>query len=79
MERSSQVALVKNLPAIAGDIRDVDSIPGLGRFPGVGNGNTLKYSCLKNSIDRGAWCATVHEVEESNMTEQLNTQCLLFS
>ena len=63
----------------AGYPRDVDSIPGLGRFPGVGNGNTLQYSCLKNSIDKGAWWATVHEVEESNMTEQLNTQCLLFS
>ena len=48
MERSSQVALVKNLPAIAGDIRDVDSIPGLGRSPGEGHGNPLQYSCLEN-------------------------------
>ena len=38
------------------------SIPGLGRSPGEGNGNPLMYSCLKNSIDRGAWQATVHGV-----------------
>ena len=36
------------------------SIPGLGRSPGEGNGNPLQYSCLKNSMDRGAWRATVH-------------------
>ena len=35
---------------------DLDSIPGLGRFPGEGNGNPLQYSCLENSMDRGAWC-----------------------
>jgi len=52
---SSQVALVvKNLPAKAGDIRDVGSIPGLGRFPGEGLGNPLQYSCLENPMDRGA-------------------------
>ena len=39
----------------AGDTGDADSIPGLGRFPGGGNGNPLQYSCLKNSKDRGAW------------------------
>ena len=43
----------KNLPANAGDTRDVGSIPGLGRCPGGGNGNPLRYSCLKNSMDRG--------------------------
>ena len=42
--------MVKNLPANAGDI---GSIPGLGRFPGVGSGNPLQYSCLENSMDRG--------------------------
>ena len=47
--------VVKNLPASAGDARDVGSIPGLGRFPGVGSGNPLQYSCLENSMDRGAW------------------------
>ena len=52
----SQVGLViKNSPANAGDIRVVDSIPGLGRSPGGGNGNPLQYSCLGNPVDRGAW------------------------
>ena len=63
---SSQVVLVvKNLPANAGDSRDMDSIPGLGISPGVGNGNPLQYSCLENSTDRGAWRATVHGDTES--------------
>ena len=52
--------LVKNLPANAGDIRDMDLIPGSERFPGEGNGNPLQYSCMENSMDRGAWWATVH-------------------
>ena len=52
---ASQVALVvKNPPANAGDSREAGSIPGLGRSPGVGNGNPLQYSCLENSTDRGA-------------------------
>ena len=47
--QASQVVLVvKNLPANAGDLRDMGSIPGLGRSPGEGNGHTLQYSCLKN-------------------------------
>ena len=54
--------MVKNLPANAGDIRDVGLIPGSGRSPRVGNGNSLQYSCLENSMDRGVWQATVHEV-----------------
>ena len=45
---------VKNLPADAEDTRDTGSIPGSGRSPGEGNGNPLKYSCLENSMDRGA-------------------------
>ena len=49
----SGVAVVKNLPASAGDGRDMVLIPGLGRSPGVGNGNPLQYSCLGNSKDRG--------------------------
>ena len=48
--------MVKNLPAKAGDAA---SIPGSGRLPGGGNGNPLQYSCLVNSMDRGAWWATV--------------------
>ena len=53
---ASQVVLVvKNLPANAGDIKDVGSILGLGRSLGGGNGNPLHYSCLENTKDRGAW------------------------
>ena len=52
---------VKNLPANAGDTGDVVSIPGLGRSPGVVNGNPVQYSCLKNPVDRGAWQTTVWE------------------
>ena len=59
------VLLVKNPPANAGDVRDVGSIPGLGRSPGGGNNNPLQYSCLKNPMDRGAWWATVHRATES--------------
>ena len=54
--------MVKNLPANAGDTRDAGSILGLERSPGGGNGNPIQYSCLENSIDRGAWQATVHRV-----------------
>ena len=63
---ASQVALVvKNLPFNAGDIRDVGSIPGPGRSPGGGHGNSLQYSCLENPMDRGAWRAIVHGVAEN--------------
>ena len=48
--------MVKNLPAV----RETCLIHGLGRFPGVGNGNPLQYACLENSVDRGAWWDTVH-------------------
>ena len=44
---------------------DPDSIPGLRRSPGEGNGNPLQYSCLENSMDGGAWWATVHGVAKS--------------
>ena len=53
---------VKNPPANAGDIRDKDSIPGLGRPSGGGHGNPLQYSGLVNPMDRGIWWATVHRV-----------------
>ena len=46
--------MVKNLPANAGDIRDMGLIPGSGRFPGGGHFNPLQYSCLENPMDRGA-------------------------
>ena len=58
-------AVVKNPPAKTGDARDVGSIPGSGRSPGGGTGNSLQYSCLENSMDKGAWQATVHEVAKS--------------
>ena len=54
--------VVKNLPANAGDI---GLNPGLERTPGGENGNTLKYSCLENSMDRGAWWAIAHGVAKS--------------
>ena len=54
-----QRAVGKNLPAKAGEARDPGSIPGSGRSPGEGNGNPPQYSCLENSMDRGAWQATV--------------------
>ena len=47
------------------------SIPGSGRSPGEGNGNPLQYSCLENSVDRGAWRAAVHGNAESDMTARL--------
>ena len=49
----------------AGDAGDTDSVPGLGRSPGGGNGNPLQYSCLENSMDRGAWWAIVHGTAKS--------------
>ena len=55
------MALVVKYPAPAsgGNIRDVSSIPGSGRFPGEGNGNPFQYSCLENPMDGGAWWAMV--------------------
>ena len=57
--------MVKNWLADAEDSGDVGWIPGPGRFPGVRNGNQLQYSCLGNSMDKGAWRATVHGVPKS--------------
>ena len=54
--------MVKNLPFNAGD---PGSVPGSGRSPGAGNGYPLQYSCLENSMDRGAWWATVRVITKS--------------
>ena len=62
-------AVVKNLPASAGNTGDTGSIPGSGRSPARGYGSPLQYSSLENSMDRGAWRATVHSVAELDMTE----------
>ena len=62
--------MVNNLPANAGDIRDTGLIPGSERFTGEGNGNPLQYSCMENSMDRGAWGGySPLGGKESDMTE----------
>ena len=63
--------VVRNPPANARDRRDSGSIPRSGRSPGVGNGNPLQYSCLENSMDRGAGWAVVHGVAESDISEPI--------
>ena len=68
--------VVKNLPANAGDIRDVSSIPRLGSSPGGGSGNPLQYSCLENPMDRGAWRATVHGVMQSRTRLKRFSTCV---
>ena len=60
-------SVVKNLPANAGD---VSLIPGSGRSPGEGDGNTLQYFCLGNPMDRAAWRAIVHGVKNSRTQRQ---------
>ena len=57
--------MLKNLPANVGDTKDVGSFRGWGRFPGGGNGPSLEYSCLENSMGRGSWWATVHVVTQN--------------
>ena len=56
---------IKNSPANAGDVRDVGSIPGSGRSPGGGHGNSLQYSCLGIPMDREAWGAVVQGVAKT--------------
>ena len=57
--------VVKNLPVNAGDVRDENSHPGLGRSPGGGHGNPLQYSCLENPIDKGAWQDIFHRIAKN--------------
>ena len=63
--KPQEALVIKNLPAIAEDIRGWGSIPRLGRSPGGGNGTPLQYSCLEKPMDRGAWWAAVHGVRKS--------------
>ena len=71
--RACQVALVvKNLPASAGDIRELGSIPELERSPGGEHGNPLQYSCLENPMDRGSWQATVHVIAKKSVLKLLS-------
>ena len=58
-------AVVKNLPANAGDTRDVGSVPGSGKSPGEGTSSPFQDSCLENPMDRGVWGVTVHGVVKS--------------
>ena len=67
-------SVIKNLPATAGDTGNTSSIPGLERSTGEGNSKPLQYSCQHNSMDRGAWQATVQGGhKELEMIERLNT------
>ena len=58
--------MIKNPPAMPGAVGDVGLIPGSGRAPGGGRDNSLQFSCLEDSMDRGAWRATVHGVTKSH-------------
>ena len=69
------VLVVKKPLPNAPDVRDLGSIPGLGRSPGGGHDNSLQYLCLKNPMDRGAWQATVHRIAELDITEVTEQTC----
>ena len=72
-------AVVKNLPANAGDLRDTGSVPGLGSSPGEGNGNPFQYSYLENSTDSRAQGTVVHRVAKSQtQLKQLHTHVHCF-
>ena len=66
--------MIKNSPADAGNESDMGSIPGSRRCPGEGNGNPLQYSCLENSMARGAGGPQFMGPQESNTTDQLRTE-----
>ena len=66
--------MVKNRPTNAAGARDAGLIPGLERSPEVGNGNPLQYSCLENSMDRGAWGHSPWDCKGLDMTECTHTR-----
>ena len=70
--------VVKNLPANAGDLKDIGSIPELGSSPGGEHGNPLQYSCLESPMDRGTWQATVPRVTKSQtQLKQLSSRMFI--
>ena len=73
-----QYLINKESTCNAGDAGDLGLISGLGGSLGVGHGNPLQYSCLENSMDRGAWQAIVHrvhkELDTAEVTEHAHTQ-----
>ena len=71
-------SLVKNQPVNTGDARDTGSIPGSERSLGEGNGNPHHYSCLENSMDGGAWQATVQRAAESDVIDQPTTKTAFY-
>ena len=77
--RFSGGAVVKNPLANVGDTGDSVLIPGSGQSPGEGNGNPLQYSCLENSMDRGAWWATVHGVAKSQTQLSTHTYICIYT
>ena len=68
-------AVVKNLPANAGNI---DSIPDLGRSPGVGNGNPIQYSCLENSVYRRSWQIIVRGFAKSQTQPNMHAHIIIY-
>ena len=64
------VLVVKNLPANAEGLRDLGSVPRLGRSPGERQSNPLQFSCLENPMDRGVWWATVHKIAKESDTAE---------
>ena len=72
---SQVVPVVKNQLHNTGKVRDLGSIPGSRRSPGKGNGNPFHYFCLENSVDSGAWRATVHRVAQSQTRLKQPSAC----